>query len=112
MNDLVDALTNTLDRKRHGAPIALAVKRTESTMGRPTTQYDQKVRAEGAAMVAASAQGRRYFPYRRNQLGDGADLAAEASSHRAYPSDKEGVEAVAAACAAISELRSERERNS
>jgi hypothetical protein len=85
MNDLVDALANTLDPKRRGAPVAIALKRTESTRGRPTKQYDQKVRAEGAAMVAASTQGRRYFKYRTTQLGKDRALTAEAAAHKAYP---------------------------
>jgi hypothetical protein len=109
MNDLVDALANTLDRKRNGAPTALAVKRTESTRGRPTKQYDQKVRAEGAAMVATAAQGRRYFAYRTNQLRESRGLTAEAAAHRGYPSAKEEQDAVAAACTAIAELLDERE---
>jgi hypothetical protein len=109
LNDLVDALANTLDRKRPGAPVAIAVKRSEITRGKPTTQYDQKVRAEGAAMIAASTQGRRYLSYRTNQLGDGGELNAEAAQHNAYPSSKEGQEAVAAACSALAELLDERE---
>jgi hypothetical protein len=107
MNDLSDALGNTLDMKRRGAPQALAVKRTESTSGRPTKQYDQKIRAEGVAMVAASAQGRRYFQFRTQQLGRGADLAHAASEHDSYPTKRESQEAVAAACAALVQLRSE-----
>lgn len=109
MLDLVDALANTLDRKRTGAPAAVALKRSESTRGRPTTQYDQKVRAEGAAMIATSSQGRRYFAYRTNQLGEGRDLEAEATAHPAYPSGKQEQEAVAAACTALAELLNEGE---
>lgn len=109
MHDLVDALANLLDRKRPGAPVALAMKRSEITRGRPTTQYDQKVRAESAAMVAAASQGRRYFAYRTNQLGEGRDLEAEAATHDRYPKDKLAQEAVAAACAALAELVNEGE---
>jgi hypothetical protein len=106
MKDLADALANSLDNRRPGAPEALALKRTEST-GRPTVQYDQKIRAEGVAMVAASGQGRRYFHYRTQQLGPGADLATAAAKHPDYPRGKEAREAVAAACAALARLRGE-----
>lgn len=104
MNDLVDALSNTLDRRRRGAPRMIAVKRTESTQGRPTKAYDQKTRAEAAAMIAASAQGRRYIHYRTTQMKGGDDLHRSATSHGGYPSVKEEQEAVAAACAALAEL--------
>jgi hypothetical protein len=107
IGDLVDALSNNLDRKRNAAPMALALKRTESTRGRPTKQYDQKIRAEGAAMIAASSQGRRYFQYRTNQLGPAEALASVASSHGGYPTAKEAREAVTAACAALAELQRE-----
>jgi hypothetical protein len=102
--DLVDTLANVLDPKREGAPLAIAVKRTESTRGRPTNQYDQKTRAEGAAMTAAASQGRRYFQYRSNQLGRGTRLSELASVSGDYPADSEGTDAVAAACAALAEL--------
>jgi hypothetical protein len=105
MNDLVEALGNTLDPKRKGAPEALAVKRVESTFNRPSRAYDQKVRAEGIAMVAATGQGRRYFAYRTNQLTHGADLKADAARHQGYPSGAEAQGAVAAACEALFELR-------
>src|SRR5262245_40704747 len=70
LQDLVDSLRNVLDRKRPTAPIALAVKRSESTRGRPTSAYDQKIRVEAAAMVATAGEGRRYFAYRTGQLRD------------------------------------------
>jgi len=107
IGDLLDALANTLDRKRTGAPDALALKRTETTRARPTKQYDQKIRAEGAAMIAAASQGKRYFHYRKNQLGRGSDLAEKAGAHSKYPAGAEAQDAVAAACAALTELRSE-----
>jgi hypothetical protein len=107
IGDLVDALGNILDPKRRGSPEALALKRAESTRGRPTKQYDQKTRAEAAAMIAALGQGRRYFQYRTNQLGPGRDLNDVACEHSGYPSTKEGQEAVAAACAAVADLRGE-----
>src|SRR5579862_2025446 len=103
MHDLVDALANALDRRRPGAPVAIAVKRSETTRGRPTTQYDQKTRAEGAAMVAATSQGRPYFAYRTNQLSDGRHLEAAAATHPQYPPDQLAQDAVAAACTALTE---------
>lgn len=109
MNDLVDALANALDPKRAGAPSAIAVKRTESSVGRPSNPYDKKIRAEAAAMIAAAGQGRRYFQYRTNQLSPGKDLHAKAVSQSGYPSVKEEREAVAAACTALAELVDERE---
>jgi hypothetical protein len=112
ISDLVDALGNILDRKRNGAPDALAAKRAESTQGRPSSAYDQKIRAEAAAMVAAASQGRRYFAYRTNQLGDGRELVEAASQAEAYPSEKEEKEAVAAACTALAQLRNEDETGS
>jgi hypothetical protein len=105
MGDLVDALSNTLDRRRQDAPQALAVKRTESTFRRPSNAYDQKIRAEGVAMVAASSQGRPYFAYRTNQLTRGGDLRREAADHPQYPSSDEDQDAVAAACEALAALR-------
>jgi hypothetical protein len=104
MADLVDALANSLDQKRRGAAEAIAVKRTESSQGRPTTAYDQKTRAEAAAMIAASLQGRPYFHYRTQQLGDGRELHEIASRQTGYPVQKEEREAVAAACTALAEL--------
>ena len=102
--DLLDALVNTLDRKRSRAPVALAIKRTESTSGRPTVQYDQKVRVEGAAMAAVASQGRRCFSYRRNQLGPGRDLEESAAAHSSYASGQNEQEAIAAACTALTQL--------
>jgi hypothetical protein len=102
--DLVDALGNVLDRKRDGAPEALAVKRPESPVSRPTVPYDQKTRAEGAAMIAATSQGRRYFSYRKGQLGHGEALNEAAKAHANYPSAEGEQDAVAAACAALAEL--------
>lgn len=78
-------------------------------MTRPTVPYDQKTRAEGAAMVAASSQGRRYFGYRKGQLGDGRGLNEAAKSHSDYPSTEGEQDAVAAACAALAELVNEGE---
>lgn len=112
MADLVDALVNTLDRRRTGAPEALAVKRTEAGRGRPTKDYDQKTRAEGVAMIAATRQGRRYFQYRSQQLGEGQRLHEAAKRHGGYPSSKEEQAAVAAACAALAQLNSGDEADS
>jgi hypothetical protein len=108
MVDLADALSNVLDRKRPGAPVALAVKRPEN-VGRPTIQYDQKTRVEGAAMIAAAGQGRRYFGFRRSQLGVGRQYAEAAAQAAAYPSDTVGRDAVAAASAALAKLVDEGE---
>src|SRR5688572_29663991 len=69
--DVHDAISNALDAPRLGPISAVAVKRTESPPGRPSTPYDRKVRFEGAAMLAAHAQGKRSFGYRSNQLGPG-----------------------------------------
>jgi hypothetical protein len=110
--DLHDTLVNTLDRKRAGAPLALAIKRTESTRGRPTKQYDQKVRVEGVAMAAAASQGRRFFGYRTIQLGDGRELEAAAATHGSYPAGQHEQEATAAACAALAELLDDGELDS
>jgi hypothetical protein len=104
--DLANALANTLDPKRHGAAQAIAVKRTEGTPSRPTSAYDQKTRAEAVAMIAASTQGRPYFHYRRNELGDGRQLHEMAAGRPGYPSGDEARDAVAAACAALAELQS------
>jgi hypothetical protein len=104
MADLVDALANSLDNQRRGPAEAIAVKRTESSQGRPTKAYDQKTRAEAAAMIAASLQGKPYFQYRTQQLGDGRELHKIAATERGYPAQKEEREAVAAACAALAEL--------
>lgn len=104
--DLIDALSNTLDRKRSGAPELVAVKRVESPIrGRPSKGYDQRTRAEGAAMVAAASQGARYFAYRANEIRPrGEKLRELASQVEGYPQDEERRDAVHAACAALSEL--------
>jgi hypothetical protein len=52
-------------------------------------------------MLAAHAQGKRYFGYRKIQLGRGSDLAQQA---RATPLDDEALEALDAACAALCDL--------
>jgi hypothetical protein len=110
IGDLVGALSNTLDQARRDAPVALAVKRPEVPVRKPTAQYDQKTRAEGAAMIAAASQGCRYFAYRKSQLAPGDGHAAQAARHASYPSDSLGRDAVAAACAALARLLHERER--
>ena len=108
LNDLVDALSNVLDRGRAGGADALAMKRVESPRGRPSTPYDQKTRAEGAAMIAAAAQGRPYYSYRTNQVDRGATFRSAAQRSSGYPSTDTGRDAVAAACAALADLRDER----
>jgi hypothetical protein len=104
VGDLLDALTNPLDRVGSDGAVALAVKRAESTRGRPTKDYDQKMRAEGVAMTAAAAQGRPYRGYRTNQLTRGSQLRQLAQSHADYPSDARDRDAVAAACEVLAEL--------
>lgn len=99
--DVHDAIVNVLDSPRLGTVCAVAVKRTESPRGRPSNPYDRRVRFEGAAMLAAHAQGKRYFGYRKIQLGRGSDLAKQA---RATPLDDEALEALDAACAALCDL--------
>jgi len=102
--DVHDAIVNALDSPRLGAFSAVAVKRTESPPRRPSNPYDRKVRFEGAAMLAAHAQGKRYFGYRKNQLGRGSDLAEQARAAAATPLGDEALEAVDAACAALRDL--------
>jgi hypothetical protein len=104
--DLVDALSNTLDRKRSEAPAAVAVKRVETPFrGKPGKSYDQRTRAETTAMVAASQQGIRYFGFRTNEIRSrGKDLRISAEAHAEYPDDTDLRDAIHAACAALSAL--------
>lgn len=103
--DVHDAIVNVLDSPRLGVISAVAVKRAESPPGRPSKPYDRKVRFEGAAMLAAHAQGKRYFGYRKNQLGRGSDLAEQARAAAAVALGAEALEALDAACAALRDLR-------
>jgi hypothetical protein len=102
--DVHDVIVNALDSPRLGPIKAVAVKRAESTPGRPSNPYDRKIRFEGAAMLAAHAQGKRYFGYRKIQLGRGKELAERARAAAGAPSDAESLEALDAACAALSDL--------
>jgi hypothetical protein len=107
LGDLADALSNSLDRKRERAPDALAIKRVESPIrGRPSGSYDQRTRAEGAAMIAAASQGARYFGYRAVEIRPrGKALREAAAALPQYPADDDRRDAIAAACAALSDLR-------
>ena len=102
--DVHDAIVNSLDSPRLGTISAVAVKRAESPRGRPSNPYDRKVRFEGAAMLAAHKQGKRYFDYRKNQLGRGSDLAEQARATASTPLGVEALEALEAACAALRDL--------
>lgn len=103
--DAHDAIKNAVDAPRLGGIGAVAVKRTESPIrGRPSNSYDRKVRFEGAAMLAAHALGTRYFQYRSNQLGRGADIARDARAASGAPTEDEPLEALSAACAALHNL--------
>jgi hypothetical protein len=103
--DVHDVIVNALDSPHLGEITAVAVKRAESPRGRPTKAYDRKVRFEGAAMLAAHSQGKRYFDFRTNQLGPGKELARQARSLSTCPTDTEALEALDAACAALCHLR-------
>ena len=73
--DAHDTIINALDSPELGDVKAVAVKRTETPpAGRPGNAYDRKIRFEGAAMLAARVQGKRYFQYRNNQLGRGDSI--------------------------------------
>ena len=77
--DAHDVIRNALDSPQLGDIAAIAVKRTEAPQrGRPGNAYDRKVRFEGAAMLAAHVEGKRYYQYRSNQLGRGKELAQKA----------------------------------
>jgi hypothetical protein len=104
--DLVDALSNALDRKRSEAPDGLAIKRVETPVrGKPSKSYDKRTRAEAAAMVAASHQGSRYFGYRTNEIKPrGKSLRTSVEQLGDYPDDPDLRDAINAACAALSEL--------
>ena len=106
LSDLVDALTNSLDRKRANAPEAVAIKRVEVPLrGKPPKSYDQRTRAEGAAMVAAASQGVGYFGYRLVEIRPrGQHLREAAASLPEYPGAEEQRHAVDVACAALAEL--------
>lgn len=103
--DFHDALANALDSPTLGATDAVAVKRVESPVrGRPSNTYDRRVRFEAAAMLAAHQEGKRYFDYRTNQLGPGREIAEQARACESAPQDDEGLEALDAACTALSGL--------
>ncbi len=102
--DVHDAISNTIDAPRLGPIAAVAVKRVESPRGRPSNPYDRRLRFEGAAMLAAHGAGKRYFAYRSNQLGRGTELASKAREATGAPADAEALEALDAACAALSDL--------
>lgn len=102
--DAHDTIRNALDRPKLGKVATVAVKRTETGPGRASTPYDRKVRFEGAAMLAAHGEGKRYMQYRTNQLGPGAELRAKAQKCATAPSDAESLDALAAACTALCHL--------
>lgn len=102
--DVHDAISNAVDTPRLGAIAAVAVKRVESPRKRPSNPYDRRIRFEGAAMLAAHGAGKRYFAYRSNQLGRGAELASKARTVTGAPTDSEALEALDAACAALGDL--------
>ncbi len=102
--DAHDTVRNALDSPQLGAATAVAVKRVESPPGRPGNPYDRRVRFEGAAMLAAHVQNKRYFQYRSNQLGRGAAITAKAHAAPGAPSDDGPREALAAACTALGDL--------
>lgn len=105
LTDLHDALCNLLDGGPSGSPEAIAVKRVEPPpRGRPPATYDDRIRLEAAAMLAAIARNRRYFGYRRNELGRGGELCTKARDSASWPDGVEAQEAVDAACAALSDL--------
>lgn len=102
--DLRDAIRNLLT-SGSAAPDAVAVKRVELPFrGKPKSTYDDRVRFEGAAMMAAVEAGKRYFGYRKVELRRGSDLVTVALATPDCPSSDSGKEGVAAACAALSDL--------
>ena len=103
--DAHDTIVNAIDAPTLGTVKAVAVKRTETPQfGRPGNAYDRKIRFEGAVMLAAHAQGKRYYAYRNNQLGRGQDIAKQARSADGAPKEGEALEAMVAACAGLSDL--------
>jgi hypothetical protein len=103
--DAHDVIANAIDASTLGTVNAVAVKRTETPpFGRPGNAYDRKIRFEGAAMLAAHTQGKRYYAYRNNQLGRGEDIAKKARSANGAPKEGEALEAMVAACAGLSDL--------
>jgi hypothetical protein len=102
--DVHDAIVNALDAPRLGPVEAVAVKRVEMPRGRPSGSYDRRLRFESAAMMAARRQGKRYFSYRRNQLGRGSHVSARARSADGAPTSTEALEALDASCAGLGDL--------
>jgi hypothetical protein len=103
--DFLEALTNTLDPKRAGGPRAVAIKRVESpSFGRPSASYDQRTRAEGAAMIAAANQGARYFGFRTGEIRPRGTAIRDAAAELPEYEDEERRDAIDAACAALGDL--------
>lgn len=100
--DVHDVLVNAVDSPRLGSVSVVAVKRPESPPSRPSKAYDRRTRFEAVAMLAAKHCGVRYMDFRKRQLRDGSELLAVASSVDGAPTDEVSVEALSAACAAIS----------
>ena|ERR1700761_6747329 len=107
LTDLHDAFSNLLEGTSD-KPEAIAVKRVECPQrGRPASSYDDRIRFEGPAMLAAVGQNCRYFAYRKNELARAHQLIAEAKRCDGWPGDDEPTEAAEAACAALSDLLAE-----
>ena len=104
--DAYAAIANAVDAPVLGARIeGVVVKRTEVGRGRPSGPYDRRIRFEAAAMLASLSKGRRYWAYRTNQLGPGAELAQRLSALADAPDDDENQEAANAACVALGDLQ-------
>jgi hypothetical protein len=102
--DAHDAVVNALDAPVLGPVSAIGLRKAESLHGRPSKPYDRRTRFEGAAMLAARAKGKRFLDYRGSQLGRGAALAKKAQAADGAPIDGPALEALNAACAALSDL--------
>lgn len=102
--DVHDATVNRIDAKRLGDVDAAAVKRTEMPPGRPSKQYDRKVRFEASVMMAAQAAGKRYHSYRTQEIRSRSEWVEAALGAPGAPEGKEARDALIAACAALSDL--------
>lgn len=105
LTDLHDAIGNLLSGGA-GQPLeGIAVKRVEQPQrGRPPGTYDDRIRLEAVAMLAAVATNTPFFSYRRKEMARGSELSAKARECNNWPDDDESQEAVDAACAALSDL--------
>jgi hypothetical protein len=99
---LVDVLRNRIE---HRGIAAISVKRIESPMRRPPGTYDDRIRFEGAVMLAAVAADLPYYSFRKvtlKSLIDKDDPYGVAATTCAVSGlDSGEAEALAAALAAL-----------